>query len=131
MTARLGHSDYDLNVVRCTSSTCVEPDTDGDGCTDAREVQLASGSELSGGRREPKNPNDYFNPTGDGQNRVDDILAVVDAYFDDDDDTSPGMPPYEPGYSPATDRDNDRRRRTRGTRTRRTGCSVCRTSCTA
>ncbi len=81
-------------------------DTDDDDCPDYRELQIALGSELAGGRRSFKNAHDYFNPSGDGVNRVDDILLVVQAYFDDDSDGNPGLPPYEPGYDPATDRSN-------------------------
>jgi alpha-tubulin suppressor-like RCC1 family protein len=79
-------------------------DTDGDGCPDAKEQQMAAGTELSGGRRDYFNPDDYYNPSHDGVNRVDDILLVVQAYFDDDDDGNPGLPPYEPGYAPDFDR---------------------------
>ncbi len=53
-------------------------DTDGDGCTDEQEN---GPDEKAGGRRDYKNPWDYFNPTGDGLNRVDDILAVVSHYY--------------------------------------------------
>ena len=76
-------------------------DTDGDGCPDYDELGPSQGS---GGRRDPFNPYDYFNPSGDGINRVDDILLVVGKFFDDDTDTSPGLPPYAPGYNPDTDR---------------------------
>jgi len=82
----------------------VDPDTDGDGCPNVNEQQTAIGSEMSGGRRDYLNANDYFNPTHDGINRVDDVLAVIDAYFVDDDDGNPGLPPYAPGYDPDTDR---------------------------
>jgi hypothetical protein len=71
------------------------PDADGDGCPDWYEQQGAGGSELTGGRRDYLNPNDYFNPTHDGQNRIDDVLAVVDAYFID---------AGNPAYNPDTDR---------------------------
>jgi len=81
-------------------------DTDGDGCEDGVEVQTGSGSQLSGGLRDPLDPNDYFNPTQDGLNRIDDILAVVLAYFVDDTDGNPGLPPYSPGYNPDLDRSN-------------------------
>ncbi len=37
-------------------------------------------------------------------NRGDDIMAVVDAYYMDDNDGTPGLPPYAPGYNPDTDR---------------------------
>lgn len=53
-------------------------DTDGDGCTDEQENGT---DETAGGQRDYKNPWDYFNPTGDGRNRIDDILAVVNRYF--------------------------------------------------
>jgi acyl-homoserine lactone acylase PvdQ len=66
--------------------------TDGDGCLDVREL---GPDELLGGRRDPTNPWDYFNPTGDGQNRVDDILAVVEHYY---------LAAGEPGYSETYDR---------------------------
>ena len=82
-------------------------DSDGDGCIDGREVQTLAGSELSGGRRNPKDQWDYFNPTGDRENRVDDVLAVVDAYFKDDNDATPGFPPFTPGYTQITDRTLD------------------------
>jgi hypothetical protein len=55
-------------------------DTDGDGCADVHEQQTAPGSQMSGGLRDYLNPYDYFNPTNDGLNRVDDILAVVGQY---------------------------------------------------
>jgi hypothetical protein len=80
------------------------PDSDGDGCPDEDELQTASNSQVTGGRRDELNERDYFNPTGDGRNRIDDILLVLSQYFDDDDDANPGLPPYEPGYNPDTDR---------------------------
>jgi len=58
-------------------------DTDGDGCTDKSEVLTVPGSEGSGGRRDPNNPWDYFNPTKDGANRGDDITAVIMNYGQD------------------------------------------------
>jgi hypothetical protein len=67
-------------------------DSDGDGCTNARERGWDA---TLGGRRDPTNPWDYFNPTNDGKNRVDDILMVVNQYFVDHPD---------PEYTYATDR---------------------------
>jgi hypothetical protein len=58
-------------------------DTDGDGCPDAREAQTAAGSEGSGGLRNPLNGWDYFNPSHDGKNRLDDVLMVIGQYFVD------------------------------------------------
>lgn len=80
------------------------PDSDGDGCPNGREIVQGFGAQNSGGNRDSKNPHDYFNPTHDGENRIDDVLAVVGQYFKDDDDGNPGLPPYEPGYNPDTDR---------------------------
>lgn len=63
-------------------------DTDRDGCPDRSEL---SGSESLGGRRDPLNRYDYFNPSKDGLNRVDDILIVVRQYFIDDPVGSPDL----------------------------------------
>ncbi len=65
-------------------------DADGDACTDKQEL---GSEELHAGLRDPKNPWDYFNPTGDGENRVDDILAVLSHYFMDK-----GQPAYDESY---------------------------------
>ena len=79
-------------------------DADGDGCPNVNEQQAAIGSEFSGGRRDFLNPFDYFNPTGDGLNRVDEILAVVNQYFDDAYLDSPSDTMSNPSYNPGTDR---------------------------
>jgi hypothetical protein len=89
------HTGGGLGIVRCVDANCDAADTDGDGCQDAQEQMTAGGTEAGGGRRDPKNPWDYFNPTRDGRNRVDDILAVLAQYFVD----SPGA-----GYTAGTDR---------------------------
>ena len=91
-------------LIDCVTPQGYPADNDGDTCPDAREQQTAAGSELSGGRRNFLKPWDYFNPTHDGLNRIDDILAVLNKGFIDDDDANPGQPPYEPGYTPDTDR---------------------------
>ena len=64
-------------------------DADGDGCPNEREL---GGNEMTGGRRDYMNPWDYFNPSHDHQNRVDDILLVVNQYFKD-----VGSPDYQMG----------------------------------
>jgi hypothetical protein len=61
-------------------NACVAGDTDGDGCPDVKEQQTAIGSQTSGGLRDYLNPWDYFNPTHDGQIRIDDVLAVASRY---------------------------------------------------
>jgi len=73
---------------------CLAPlaDEDGDGCTNAQEV---SAFPTNGGKRNPVNPWDYFNPTYDGLNRTDDILAVVRQYAVDG---------GQEGYTTGTDR---------------------------
>lgn len=63
-------------------------DTDGDGCPNKRELSDTQGT---GGLRDPLNHYDYMNPTKDGLNRVDDILAVVNQYFIDDPVGNPDM----------------------------------------
>ncbi len=69
-------------------------DTDGDSCPDRREL---ADVQQQGGLRDPFDHYDYMNPTGDGLNRVDDILAVVTEYFQDD-------PAGAPDYTSTTDR---------------------------
>ncbi len=78
-----------------------DPDTDGDVCGDGAEL---GPSHMIGGERNPVDEWDYFNPTGDGRNRIDDILKVIGQYFDDANDGTPGLPPYAAGYNPDTDR---------------------------
>jgi hypothetical protein len=70
-------------------------DTDSDECRDGQELHSEPGSQATGGRRDPLNPWDYFNPTQDGKNRVDDILAVLEQYYVDVGSAS---------YTPETDR---------------------------
>jgi len=84
----------EIRLLRCTDPSC-SADTDGDVCDDVREMQQTSGSEMAGGGRNAKSPYDYFNPTGDRKNRIDDILAVIDQYYVDEGNS---------GYNPDTDR---------------------------
>lgn len=101
-------SNGDLRVARCGDTNCkgVVPsgDSDGDGCPDVKEQQSAPGSQASGGLRDPQNQWDYFNPTHDGRNRVDDILKVVGQYFDDQ-FLPPPAPPNTPNPAYLTDTD--------------------------
>ena len=68
-------------------------DSDGDGCVDLSEAQTAPGSERSGGLRNPKDPWDYFDPTGDGMIRIVDIMMVIARYG-----SSTGDPGYDTRY---------------------------------
>jgi PKD repeat protein len=79
----------------------LNPDSDDDGCPDGAET---GPNPRSGGLRNPTNSWDYFNPTNDGKNRIDDLVAVVHQYLKDDADDTPGRPPYTAGYSADTDR---------------------------
>ncbi len=69
-----------------------DDDFDGDRCTNVTEL---GPDPMGGGMRDPQDPWDYFNPSGDGRNRTDDILAVINHYFVSD---------SAPGYSTAFDR---------------------------
>jgi hypothetical protein len=89
-----GNTATGQQIVYDNAPVC-KPDADADGCPDSSELQTAPGSERSGGRRDPLNPWDYFNPTHDGQNRVDDILAVIQHF---------GKNRGDPGYSTDYDR---------------------------
>jgi hypothetical protein len=72
------------------------PDTDGDSCLDGREV---GPNELLGGRRDPLNPDDFYDPAGAGGGPPDgvidlpnDILGVIQHF------SPAGLPPYAAGY---------------------------------
>jgi hypothetical protein len=67
-------------------------DLDGDGCDDADENGLVPSA---GGARNYLSPWDYFNPSDDGMNDIDDVLAVIFQYSVDFGD---------PGYDTDTDR---------------------------
>ena len=85
-------SDFVVGSVRgllasCSSWGCLhaplrdprcDEDSDSDRCHNAWEL---GPDPNRGGRRDPSYPWDYFNPTGDGHNRIDDILAVVAKYY--------------------------------------------------
>ena len=81
--------------INCLPPQAHPADSDGDGCPDHDEKFLG---ETRGGKRNYLNPYDYFNPTHDLMNRVDDIITVVEQYYIDQ-----GMP----GYDPNTDRTDD------------------------
>jgi len=87
---------WDSGSWGCANAPVRDPgcdtDTDEDRCMDAWEL---GPSPAAGGKRNPLDPWDYFNPSGDGRNRVDDVLAVLDRYYLSDSD---------PGYSTVFDR---------------------------
>jgi hypothetical protein len=87
-TGNLSSTEIDRRTVDIPWST----DTDGDRCPDGNEL---NGNQQQGGLRDPFNRWDYMNPTLDGQNRVDDILATVNQYFIDE---------GNPEYNEETDR---------------------------
>ncbi len=78
-TPGTGFATILLQMARQSDGT-VERDTDGDNCPDKNEL---SDDPAHGGLRDPFNRWDYFNPSLDGLNRVDDILKVVNQYFID------------------------------------------------
>ena len=96
VTNRVAHALWTGNtathqqVVYDKTTACAVGDTDGDGCPDAQELGT---NPVLGGGRDPLNPWDYFNPTHDGKNRVDDILAVVQHY-----EKNAGDPGYDTKY---------------------------------
>jgi hypothetical protein len=61
------------------------PDSDGDGCSDAQEIGT---NPLSGGMRDPGNPWDYFDVTGDRAIDLQDALSVLQHF---------GLGPDAPG----------------------------------
>jgi hypothetical protein len=98
-----------LGDIYSDGSTPVEtlrlgPDSDNDGCVDGDERRTTIFAEVFGGRRDYLDPYDYFNPSGDGQNRVDDVLMVVAQYFEDEFLDPPANTILNPNYNPDTDR---------------------------
>ena len=73
------------------------PDTDGDGCPDAREDVVGAGAELFGGNRDKTSPWDWYEDPYDGDTLVDydDVLTVLGHV---------GEVPGDPAYSVAYDR---------------------------
>ncbi len=57
--------------------TISAPDTDGDGCNDQVEQNLNVGGERIGGARDPNNPLDFFDTTGDRRVTVLDTQRVT------------------------------------------------------
>lgn len=57
-----------------------DPDNDNDGCADEAELQTAIGSEITGGRRDPNNPWDFYDTDGDQVVDLDDIFDVAFAF---------------------------------------------------
>lgn len=99
-----GDGLLDHTEVLISGTDPLSADTDSDSCSDPAELGENEGT---GGKRSPTNPWDYFNPSGDGLNRIDDVLIVIGKYFADDNDADPGLPPYAPGYDPHADRSDD------------------------
>ena len=95
LRGELGNGAVGSFLTPTLTPTDLRQDSDGDGCIDVREVQTAPDSQRTGGLRNPKDPWDYFNPTGDGRNRVDDILAEVQHF---------GSTVGDPGYDTKYDR---------------------------
>ena len=75
-TAALPHFSV-LTVRDLTSS-----DFDGDGCTDAAELQTAPGSQTTGGLRDPLNPNDFYDVLGGGGGPPDQIIDLTNDIFE-------------------------------------------------
>jgi glucose/arabinose dehydrogenase len=67
------------------------PDSDGDGCADAREL---GPDRALGGQRDPDNPYDFYDVNGDGRVTMSDVTAVIQAFG----------PASGPNYRTAKDR---------------------------
>jgi len=87
---------WDSGSWGCATAPLRDPgcdhDSDGDRCRDAWEL---GPNPQFGGMRDPRDQWDYFNPSEDGMNRTDDILAVINHYY-----AAVG----DPDYSTAFDR---------------------------
>jgi hypothetical protein len=92
LVAHFEHEPDETATINCIEPLTSPGDTDGDDCPDAQELELMP---QTGGQRDFLNEWDYFNPTGDGENRIDDVVMVSQAYYVDAGD---------PNYNPGTDR---------------------------
>jgi hypothetical protein len=85
---------WDSGAWGCANAEWRDPgcdvDGDGDGCTNAWELGPVPSF---GGQRDPADEWDYFNPTGDGRNRIDEVLVLITNYY-----TSPGDGRYQEAY---------------------------------
>ena len=83
--------------------TSEAPDTDGDGCTDAQE---AGPDETRGGRRDPNNFWDFYDPNRDGAVALGDFLAVLARFGSQGDANIDPLsePPPPPAYHTRFDR---------------------------
>ncbi len=85
--------EYGLGTEPCIS------DTDGDLCIDGAETDVTSGSESTGGKRDPLNPWDFYDVLGPGAalptdgviDLANDILGVIQHFAP----LSGGAPPYD------------------------------------
>ena len=68
------------------------PDTDGDGCSDTRELGEIP---AAGGDRDPLDPWDFYDVTGDRAIDLNDAVAILNAF---------GAAPQSPGYVASYDR---------------------------
>ncbi|OGO52082.1 MAG: hypothetical protein A2148_09595 [Chloroflexi bacterium RBG_16_68_14] len=85
-----GLRDYEEIAI---GTSYIDPDHDGEGCIDGAEVQTASGSERTGGLRNPLNPWDYYDTNGDKYiDAPNDILQVKLRYS-----ANPALP-YDARY---------------------------------
>ncbi len=89
LVTRTDRSDPDTNNNGIPDGS---DDFDGDRC---RNVAELGPNAMLGGMRDPTYRWDYFNPSNDGLNRTDDILAVIYRYY---------VTSGRPGYSTAFDR---------------------------
>ena len=80
---------------RVDAYAAILEDSDGDGCADGNELQLATGSSVFGGLRDPEDPWDYYDVSMPKDGVIDlpnDILGVILH-------VSPGgNPPYTASY---------------------------------
>ena len=99
---------WDSGAWGCANAEWRDPgcdvDGDGDGCTNAWELGPVPSF---GGQRDPADGWDYFNPTGDGRNRIEEVLILISNYYATKGDgryseaydrtSVPGQPAWRPG----------------------------------
>jgi hypothetical protein len=93
-----GNNHYQKGPIALSGPPLESQDSDGDGCTDYEEL---GGDPALGGGRDPLNPWDFFDVTGDKLIDLGDAFGVL-AKFGSHPSNPPGAPLYDAAYDRST-----------------------------
>lgn len=89
---KIGSTNQPIHTHDVTGTCTADPDSDGDGCGDVEEV---GSNRLFGGDRDPLDPWDFFDVSGDQSIDLTDALLIKQKF---------GLGPGDPGYDAQYDR---------------------------